>query len=138
MGTIAAAVIAAFVTADIEELGGAQPRIGRDFAGDNAAYPFMTFVDPISSANVLMGDRRTWARERRQQWDLWQARDGEVFTLPETICGVLDNFKPTGTFEDLPAGSIIYRFRVVNLSRFYEEREEIVHHAIDVIVTHSV
>lgn len=135
--TIAGAIITALAGKNIVALGGATPRIGRDIAGDNAAFPFVTFLDPVSSVIALQGSRKTIARTRRMQWDLWQKRADENDSLLRDLVQGLDLLAVTGPFTDIATSDTVFRVRVQTFRRMYDPKPEIVHHAIDVLVTHG-
>lgn len=136
MASLASGLIELVATYNIAGLGGASPRVARDRAGDSAVYPLLTFVDPISSVPVLSGNGQTMARTRRVQFDLWQNRASEDYSLVSDLVKALDGKQFSGTFADTGDGAKVLRTRVADFRRVYDPMPDLVHHVIDVMVTH--
>jgi hypothetical protein len=103
-------------------------KVWRDRAPEGTAYPYVTFVEPVSWDAAVQGDARVEVRRTALQVDVWQAAPDEDPTIPRTIAVALDG-------ADLTADDHVFRCRVVDLRRLPEPADGVVHHVLDVVVT---
>ena len=136
MATVAEKITELIAQENIASIGGARPRIGRDFAGDNARFPYITYSDSITNVPELMGDGQTMARRRRQQWDVWQKYREEDDFLVGQLIELLDGAKLVGPFSDAPGAKSTMRMRVIDSHRVFDPGNDVVHTWIDVWVTY--
>jgi hypothetical protein len=123
--TVGGALRAAIVAAGV--VGG---KVWRDRAPDGAAYPYVTFVEPVSDAPALSGDREVLARRMMVQVDLWQSAPAEQPALLSDLLDAIDGVR-------LSADRRTWLCRVVDIQRLVEPDAAVVHHAFTVIVTHA-
>lgn len=94
---------------------------------DDAAFPYASFLDPISDAPALSGDAQTIGRRRLLQVDLWQTEEGETDDLLDEVVAALDG----------AASTTGYRFRVTDVTLVPED-DDVVHHSLTVSVARAL
>lgn len=106
-------------------------RVYRDRAPDGAQTPFITFIDPISDAPQLIGDRKTIARRRLVHLSLWSDLDAsDVDTIVPALQSGLDGGR-------LDCAVTTYSMRVTDLQTLVEGESRMIHNPITVQLTHA-
>lgn len=93
------------------------------YVPDNAAFPYASFLDPVSDAPALSGDGQTLARRRLTQVDVWQTEEAFDPALVDAIVTALDGVKIASGF----------RLRVTDVN-LVPEPDDVIHHALTVSV----
>jgi len=93
------------------------------YVPEDAAFPYASFLDPVSDAIDLQGDAQTLARRRLLQVDLFQVEEDFDPALVDAVVAVIDGVKGTSGF----------RFRVVDVNALPED-DDLIHHALTVSV----
>lgn len=114
--------------ANITALGG---RIYRDMGPAEVVYPFVTFFDEITNVPTLLGDSTVKARRRGVQVTLWQQRSAEDVDLVDTVVSLLES-------ASLDANKKVFRCRVSSIERLANTTDNVVQHAITLVVTQGV
>jgi hypothetical protein len=91
------------------------------YVPDAAAFPYASFLDPVSDAIALQGDAQTLGRRRLVQVDLWQKEADFDPGLVEDVIQRLDGAKIPSAF----------RLSVTD-SQALPEEDDVIHHAITV------
>ena len=92
---------------------------------EDAAFPYASFLDPVSDAPALSGDSRTLGRRRLLQVDVFQDEASEVDGLIEVLVDALDG-------QRIESG---FRVRVQDVTQVPDETEtDVVHHALTLSV----
>lgn len=91
------------------------------YVPDSAAFPYASFLDPLSDAIALQGDAQTLARRRLVQVDLFQKEADFDPDLVEDLIQRLDGARIPSAF----------RLSVTDANAI-EEPDDVVHHAITV------
>jgi hypothetical protein len=126
--SIGGAIRKVIADANITEL---SERIYRDMGPAEVQYPFVTFFDEITNVPSLLGDSTVKARRRGVQVTLWQSRNQEDVELVDTLVSLLEN-------APLDANKKVFRCRVSSIERLVNTTDNIVQHAITLIVTQGV
>lgn len=124
MPSIGGAVRQIIVDANIT---GITTKVYRDIAPPDVALPYITFADELSNVPVLIGDKSVKAKRRMVQVDLWQSRASESFSRIDTLATLLDS-------ATLSADKHVFNTRVNDVQRLVEFEDDIVHHAITLLV----
>ncbi len=93
------------------------------YVPDDAAFPYASFLDPVSDAPALSGDSRTLANRRLVQVDLWQDEATFDPALLEVVIDAIDGANIASGFGLRVQDAVVL-----------PEPDDIVHHAITVSV----
>lgn len=96
----------------------------RAWVPDDAAFPYVSFLDPVSRIPLLVGDARTLAESHEVQVDLWQDKAAEDDALLDLLVVGIDGTKAASGWR--------FRVRDASLIPGPEEDADIIHHAITV------
>ena len=116
------------VDADLE---GISYRVYRDTAPPEVSFPYVTFFDEIGNTVGMMGDANVITRKRMVQVSLWQARASEDVTLIDSLYAVLEK-------ANLDANKRVFRCRVSSIERIANLTDNIIQHAITLMITQGV
>lgn len=126
--SIGGAIRQVIVDADID---GISYRVYRDTAPPEVSFPYITFFDEIANTVGMTGDANVITRKRMVQVSLWQARASEDVTLIDSLYAVLEK-------ANLDANKRVFRCRVVSVERIANLTDNIIQHAITLMITQGV
>jgi hypothetical protein len=112
--------------------GGVNARVFRDSAPDGATFPYVTYLDPISTVPRVTGDGRVLLRDTQVQFSLWQkVREEDDALLP----GLVEALEGAALVVD--SGRKLFPARVSSIVRVTDPDALVVHHALTVGVNHA-
>lgn len=126
--SIGGAIRQVIVDADLD---GISYRVYRDTAPPEVSFPYVTFFDEIGNTVGMMGDANVITRKRMVQVSLWQARASEDVTLIDSLYAVLEK-------ANLDANKRVFRCRVSSIERISNLTDNIIQHAITLMITQGV
>ncbi len=95
------------------------------YVPDSAAFPYASFLDPVSDAVALEGDAQTLGRRRLLQVDLWQREAAFDPALVDAVVQAIDGAKIASAF----------RLKVTDVQGLPPDpgdQADIIHHALTV------
>jgi hypothetical protein len=128
MASVASAVRTKITDASLTNVG---TKVYRDFAPDEIALPFVTFISDVARVSILEGDGIVKARQQTMAVDLWQSLTDESVGLIEELLTALDGVALTGVDKT------VFNCKVTDVSRLVELDTDICHHSVTLDVVHS-
>ena len=128
MASIASAVRTKLTSASLTNVG---TKVYRDFAPDEIAMPFVTFVSDVARVPVLEADGVVKARQQTMAVDLWQQLSSESVGLIEEVIAAIDGAELTGVDKT------VFQCKVTDVNRMVELDTDVCHHSVTLDVVHS-